>query len=358
MLMSRLNPATGKIEFGRQLGQTDAQMAAPGPLAMPTPAAASTTLPMQTVMAPAPAPVGVGTRANAGGGMMRQPLGQYYDQLEKERGLPGGFLAKTRAIESGNGTNLSNPNSSARGDFQFIKSTAQSMGLSDPMDPYASAKAAADLAAKNMAGIRKATGQDPDGAALYMAHQQGLGGYLGLTRGQMPAGQASSLNGGDGLTASGFLAKYRDKFNGAKVANLDGFVPPPSNGANQGQGPTVANAAAQGLPTGSVTPSGVPAVPDNTYKGGLLGLAGIGDASAPGMDKDVMGKLGDMASQPGGGALGGLAKGLGGMVAAMGAGKSAPAGGITLQANTQAHDPDAQFLAYLDPRRRRAAIGG
>lgn len=306
---------------------------------------------------PSPAPA-----SNAAGGMARKPLGQYYQELEAERGLPSGFLAKTRAIESANGTNLVNPNSSARGDFQFIRSTARQYGI-NPMDPYQSARAAADMAASNKAALEK-RGITPDGADLYATHQQGLGGYLKLRSGQSSGGAEMALNGGAGKTPGGFLSMWRDKFNSAKPANLGEGFTFQAAGANQGQGPTVANAAAaqanlpqnqevQGPPMPNAEQQAAMAQA-NTYKGGLLGLFSS-DSTAPGADKPFLAKVGDMASGPGGGSIG---TALGGLAKMMAPQQQDNRPGISIQAdNSVGNKPDASMMAFLDPRRRRMGMG-
>jgi hypothetical protein len=317
-------------------GKTSAEAGATASATLPEIAVAP---PKPVIQAPAPAPAA--NQNNAG--------------LEQERNLPQGYLARTRAIESSNGTRLVNPNSSARGDFQFIKSTAQGMGLKDPMDPYASATAAADLAAKNRAGIVKATGREPTGGELYAAHQQGLGGYLNLARGQNVGAEEARLNGGAGMAPQGFLGKITGLYDRAKPANLgEGFVfKDTAQGQNTGQGPTVAAAAAQG--PAPAAPAAPAPTPDNTYKGGLLGLAGFGDQSAPGMDKGFMGKMADMSAQPGGGAIGGFAKAIAGLAAPA---QQSQQPGITIAppADGGVNKPDASLMAYLDPRKRRMMV--
>jgi hypothetical protein len=327
-----------------------ASPAARGGAAIIRPQPGGVVLPEQSVTlaqppaAPAPAPA-----SNAGGGMMRQPLGAYYQQLEQERGLPPGFLARTRAIESANGTNLVNKNSSARGDFQFIRSTAKAFGI-DPMDPYASAKAAADMAAQNMRTMQ-AKGITPDGADLYAAHQQGIGGYLKLRNGQTTGDAAMRLNGGAGLSASDMLAKWRTAYNNAKPANLGGdqFVPQlaASPDANRGQGPTVAAANAQGG-VQNLNPA-----PDNTYKGGILGLFGMGDQSQPGMNKDFGAKMSDMMAQPGGGAIGGLVKALPSLLGGGGTTQRAP---MQFGPAPEDHKPEASLLPLLQASKRGRRI--
>lgn len=298
---------------------------------------------------------GLSVGPDTGGGMMKKPYGQFLADLEKSRGLPDGYLARTRAIESANGTNLRNPNSSAKGDFQFIDSTARSMGLTNPMDPYASATAAADLAAQNSAAYQKRMGQAPTGADLYGMHQQGSGGYLGLLAGNRTSDDAMRLNGGAGLSGTQMVARIHGLYDKAKPANLgEGFMPPAQMGANAGQGPTIQNAQAQGLPTGSVAPT----PPDNSkdkFTGGLFGLAQGDDYSGAGRAKDMMGKLGDIFGDGGkgspiGGAIAGLTQALGGGQQQQSA--PAPLQPLPDLSNT----PNMQYLQML--MARRGGMGG
>ena len=99
-----------------------------------------------------------------------------FDDLERQYGLPAGYLARTYQIESGSGANLYNPLSKAAGGFQFIPSTAKQYGLKDPYDLAQSADAAARLAADNRAALQKAGIENPTAAQLYLAHQQGASG--------------------------------------------------------------------------------------------------------------------------------------------------------------------------------------
>ena len=99
-----------------------------------------------------------------------------FGDLERQYGLPSGFLARTYQIESGSGANLYNPLSKAAGGFQFIPSTAKQYGLKDPYDLAQSAEAAARLAADNRAALQKAGIESPTAAQLYLAHQQGASG--------------------------------------------------------------------------------------------------------------------------------------------------------------------------------------
>lgn len=379
MLMSRFDPTTGKIVYGRALGQSPATMTTPGsaikmpdgstqtytpsvvpqdpntagfgPLP-PTGASAAVTLPQLSVGPSQP---------DAGGGMMRKPYGQFLSDLEKSRGLPDGYLARTRAVESANGTNLQNPNSSAKGPFQFIDSTAKAVGLKDPMDPYASATAAADLAQANAKIFQQRTGQAPTGADLYGMHQQGPGGYLTLTQGGRTSDAAMNLNGGAGLSPSQMVAKIHGLYNNAQPANLgDGFTPPARIGDNQGQGPTVANAA--NLPQNQPDPAPAQAAagpkppdPNGKFTGGLFGMMQGDDYTGAGSAKDTMGKLGDVfgdgsSGSPIGTAVAGLAKALAPAPAA----KAPPMQALPDLSNT----PNMAYLQMLMKNRGGGMMGG
>lgn len=227
------------------------------------------------------------------GGMMRLPLADYMRQLEASRGLPAGYLSRTQQIESSGGKNLVNPNSSARGNFQFIGKTAKAYGV-DVNDPYSGARGAADYAADNAKLFKQRLGATPTAADLYGMHQQGGPGYVSLVNGKAPGGAAQALNGGAGMTAEQFRNKITSMFNNA-----------PSPGANQGQGPTVAAAAAANAPMagaqGPVRPmdAGVPvaqpaAMPaPTTFNGGIVGLLQGKDYTGDGAAKDTMGRLAD-----------------------------------------------------------------
>lgn len=382
-ILSRFDPVTGKIVYGEAPDGSPGQaplampgadpaapsaptmgMMAPPAQPMPTPAAASAPAALggSTIIRPAPGGVTLpelsvttaqpppAPASNAGGGMMRQPLGQYYQGLEQARGLPDGYLARTRAVESANGTNLANPNSSARGDFQFIRSTAADMGI-NPMDPYDAARGAADLAQQNAAAFQKATGRAPSGADLYGMHQQGPTGYLGLLNGRAPGGDAQALNGGSGLNAGGFLGKIQAMYNNAKPDNLGpgapnvASIPGGQNGGGQQQPAAAANNTVAATPA---TP------PSNTYKGGLLGMFGVGDQSAPGMNKDFGGKMSDMLAQPGGGAIGTGIQALGTILG--GGGQAAPKPAQFGPA-PEDHKPESSLLAMMVPRYRRQQQG-
>lgn len=144
-----------------------------------------------------------------------------FAKLESTYGLPSGYLARTAQLESGGNPNAQNPNSSAGGMFQFIDSTAKQYGLTNKMDPVASADAAARLAADNKAYLTKALGREPSAGELYLAHQQGPAGAAKLILNQgapaasLVGNDAVSLNGGSGnMTGGDFANKWLAKFGG------------------------------------------------------------------------------------------------------------------------------------------------
>ncbi|WP_299830661.1 hypothetical protein [uncultured Roseobacter sp.] len=142
-----------------------------------------------------------------------------FGALEKQYGLPSGYLDRTYQIESGGNPNAQNPNSSAGGGFQFIDSTAKAYGLTDKTDLGASADAAARLAVDNKRQLQAVLGREPTSAELYLAHQQGGGGAAQLLSNpnaravDIVGRDAVMLNGGDeNMTAGEFSQKWLGKF--------------------------------------------------------------------------------------------------------------------------------------------------
>jgi hypothetical protein len=177
--------------------------------------------PMQPGISPQPmdpnSPQGIA--ADAMSAIGKGPGGIDFTALESQYGLPSGYLSQTAQIESGMNPNAQNPNSSAGGLFQFIDSTAQQYGLTDKMDPVASANAAAKLAADNAAYLRKTLGREPTAGELYLAHQQGAGGAAqllanpGAPAASIVGADAVGLNGGNSnMTAAEFAGKWTGKF--------------------------------------------------------------------------------------------------------------------------------------------------
>jgi hypothetical protein len=142
-----------------------------------------------------------------------------FSAIEQKYGLPPGYLTRTYQIESNSGQDVYNAKSKAAGGFQFIPRTAKQYGLTNPYDLPSSADAAARLAADNRTALQKVGVQDPTGAHLYLAHQQGAGGAAKLLNGsEAPAAKivganAVGWNGGqDGVTGSKFASQIMAKF--------------------------------------------------------------------------------------------------------------------------------------------------
>ena len=167
-------------------------------------------------------------------GEISQRLNIDFGQYETTYNLPIGYLERTAWIES-----RGNPNAvsstGATGLFQFVQGTAADYNLADRNDPIASTDAAARLAADNAKGLRSALGREPNGAELYLAHQQGLGGAKALLANgtsnvvdallpaykgnRARAEQAVLVNGGNlKMTAGEFANIWISKYNGARGA--------------------------------------------------------------------------------------------------------------------------------------------
>jgi len=146
---------------------------------------------------------------------------ELFSGLESRYRLPGGYLSRLYQIESNSGKDLTSKTSSAKGPFQFLDSTAESMGLRNPYDTEASADAAARLAVANRAFLQKRGFEDPDGRLLYLAHQQGAQGAVDILKaGDRPAvgilGEAAVKNNGGkaDMPASAFANKVMGVYDG------------------------------------------------------------------------------------------------------------------------------------------------
>ena len=180
------------------------------------------------------------------------------NQANAKYGLDPSYLPRLAQIESGGNVNAKNPNSTAAGPFQFIRSTAQQYGLANPNDPAQAADAAARLALDNKNALASALGRDPTPGELYLAHQQGAGGAIKLlTNPDAPAAavvgeRAVALNGGrPGMTAGQFASQWVNKFGGGQPAQQ------PPMGAQEagdvlsgGTGPSSTPTPVQRLPMG------------------------------------------------------------------------------------------------------------
>lgn len=90
-----------------------------------------------------------------------------------------------------------NPNSSAKGLFQFIDGTAKDYKLDDPFNPEKSSDAAARFTRDNISFLRKNLGREPTKEEIYLGHQQGPAGALKLL--SNPNAKASDIVGADAI---------------------------------------------------------------------------------------------------------------------------------------------------------------
>jgi hypothetical protein len=185
---------------------------------------------------------------------------RYWAELEQQRGLPPGTLARMSYFESRGNPRSYNEHSGAKGEFQFLDSTRATYPH-NPWDWRQSARAAADYAAANMRGL-ETEGIKPTAANLYLAHQQGLGGattllnhpnippaLLGLGRNVAanegnpwaPAGQFTNhwLNkpaSDEGAATQGLVARAPDDEGGEGPAHWTGAAPPGRHGVAPADG--------------------------------------------------------------------------------------------------------------------------
>lgn len=139
------------------------------------------------------------------------------------------YLKRLAEIESGGDRFARNPNSSAKGLFQFIDSTGKQYGLDQVefgTDDYTAREIEAvnSFTQDNRNALRKALGREPTNGELYLAHQQGAGGAIKML--SNPDARAVDvlgrdqvlLNGGDEkMAAMDFANKWTSKFD-----DLDG----------------------------------------------------------------------------------------------------------------------------------------
>lgn len=105
------------------------------------------------------------------------------NQIVKNGGIDPSYYSRVASAESGGNSNAKNPNSSASGTFQFIKSTWNAVvdkyGLgyseNDRFDKYKS-KEVAELFTRDNSEQLKKYGINPNNTDLYAAHFMGVGG--------------------------------------------------------------------------------------------------------------------------------------------------------------------------------------
>ena len=146
-------------------------------------------------------------------------LGIDFTGIERETGLPSGFLNTMAIIESGGDPNAKNDNSSAGGLFQQIDSNAAAYGVTDRFDPMQSTEGAVAFAQDNTVYLAGKLGREPTGGELYLAHQQGPAGAARLLSNpdtlavDIVGEKAVKLNGGTtDMTAQEFANIWINKY--------------------------------------------------------------------------------------------------------------------------------------------------
>jgi len=98
--------------------------------------------------------------------------------------LDPAMMLRIAQIESGMNPNTANPNSSARGVYQFLTKPGGSWEKygrgGNVMDPVANVDAGARYIKDNMQALRSKLGREPQPWEVYFAHQQGAGGAPAL----------------------------------------------------------------------------------------------------------------------------------------------------------------------------------
>jgi len=146
-------------------------------------------------------------------------LGIDFTGIERETGLPSGFLNTMAIIESGGDPNAKNDSSSAGGLFQQIDSNAAAYGVADRFDPMQSTEGAVAFAQDNTVYLAGKLGREPTGGELYLAHQQGPAGAARLLANpdslavDIVGEKAVKLNGGStDMTAQEFANIWINKY--------------------------------------------------------------------------------------------------------------------------------------------------
>ena len=171
---------------------------------------------------------------------LRGPVADIVRQAAEAQGEDAATALRIVELESRGNPIAANPQSSARGLFQFIDSTWNRFGGGNRFDPNLNATRGVQLLAQNRDILRRALSREPEPWELYLAHQQGAGGATELLRDpnrsavdalraagvRFPV-PALTLNGGRAdMTAGQFAGLWRQKFGGASLEALTPPAPP------------------------------------------------------------------------------------------------------------------------------------
>jgi hypothetical protein len=182
-----------------------------------------------------------------------EELGSMLNKVNSQFNLPEGYLYTTAGIESSYNPKAENQNSSAGGLFQQMDANAQQYGVTNRFDPVESTLGAAKFALDNAETLRGILGRNPNGAELYLAHQQGAGGASALLSDpnanvldvmtrvygghRAKAKKAVQNNGGDlSMTAGEFANLWIDKYNSRASVFMPDEEARPSGPAPDGFG--------------------------------------------------------------------------------------------------------------------------
>ncbi|MEN6387171.1 MAG: transglycosylase SLT domain-containing protein [Phycisphaerales bacterium] len=133
------------------------------------------------------------------------------------------YLSRLAQIESSNNPYARNPNSSAKGLYQFIDSTAKQYGITAPFGTpeytQQEQQAVMRFTEDNRNALRQFLGREPTQGELYLAHQQGVGGAKRILSNpdaravDLVGEQAINLNAGNpNMTAEQFAQQWTGKF--------------------------------------------------------------------------------------------------------------------------------------------------
>lgn len=182
---------------------------------------------------------------------MRPDLFQDISDAAKRYGVPEHYLRTMAWIESKGDPTASNPASSAKGIYQFVDGTAKAYGIAGKqLDQKANVDAGARFALDNIKQLRKILGRDPEPYELYMAHQQGAGGFSAISKN--PNSPLSALLSPDAIrnnlgqpnmTGAQFKEVWRKKYDEAAAkAGVSATVTDVLNNKVDGLGDAAANA--------------------------------------------------------------------------------------------------------------------